>query len=324
MSASEFALIDHYFAVHASRRADVVLGIGDDCALLRVPNDRQLAVTLDVLVGGRHFPADAEPEGIGHKALAVNLSDLAAMGAEPAWVTLGLTLPAVDADWLERFCRGFFGLAERHDVALVGGDTTRGPLALAVQAHGFVEPGRALRRDGARPGDRIFVTGTPGEAGLGLALVRDRLTAPAEPAAVLRTRLERPTPRLAQGRALIGVASAAIDISDGLAQDLGHILERSGVGARLDVARLPRSVALAAVLPDSDAQAAAILSGGDDYELCFTVAPDSVAELAARSRRWDCQCSEIGTIKAEPGLHCVRADGSELALTQGGYDHFAA
>lgn len=324
MSESEFALIDRYFAARARKRADVVLGIGDDCALLAVPSGRQLAVSIDVLVGGRHFLADADPEGIGHKALAVNLSDLAAMGAEPAWVTLGLTVPAVDADWLDGFCRGFFGLADRHNVALVGGDTTRGALALAVQVHGFVEPGRALRRDGARPGDRIFVTGTPGEAGLGLELLQHRLTAPPAAAAVLRRRLERPTARLTQGRDLIGVASAAIDVSDGLAQDLDHILQRSAVGARLEANRLPRSAALAATVTDADAQAVAILTGGDDYELCFTVPPQRLEALSARARSWDCACSEIGVIETEPGLCCVRADGSRLMLGHGGYDHFSA
>lgn len=323
MSESEFALIEHYFAAHALQRPDVVLGIGDDCALLTVPAGRQLAVSIDVLVSGHHFLPDAEPEGVGHKALAVNLSDLAAMGAEPAWATLGLTLPAADSDWLDGFCRGFFALADRHDVALVGGDTTRGPLTIAVQVHGFVEPGRALRRAGACPGDRIFVTGTPGEAGVGLALLQGELTAGGGHEAWLRQRLERPLPRLAQGRDLIGLASAAIDVSDGLAQDLGHILERSGVGARLDLDRLPVSPALRATLPTSAARIQAILAGGDDYELCFTVPAPRIADLQARARAWDCACSEIGVIESAPGLRCVRADGTGLTLTPTGYDHFA-
>lgn len=322
MAESEFALIERFFAAARLERPDVVLGVGDDCALLAVPAGRQLAVSLDVLVADRHFFADADPQGIGHKALAVNLSDLAAMGAEPAWVTLGLTLPEADADWLDGFCRGFFDLAERHGVQLVGGDTTRGPLTIAVQVHGFVEPGQALRRDGARPGDRVFVTGTPGDAGLALAAARGEIDVPDQYAACLRERMERPVPRIGPGRDLVGLASAAIDVSDGLAGDLGHIIERSNVGMRLDVGRLPASEALAATL-DGAARARAILSGGDDYELCFTVPPQRLAELRARADGWDCRCTEIGEIEAEPGLRCRWADGRPLLLEHAGHDHFA-
>lgn len=322
MAESEFALIERFFAVGKLERPDVVLGVGDDCALLTVPAGRQLAVSLDMLVADRHFFADADPQGIGHKALAVNLSDLAAMGAEPAWVTLGLTLPEADTGWLDGFCRGFFALAEQHGVQLVGGDTTRGPLTIAVQVHGFVEPGRALRRDGARPGDRIFVTGTPGDAGLALAVARGEIEISAPNAVYLRARMERPVPRIGPGRDLVGLASAAIDVSDGLAQDLGHILKRSGVGARLDIQRLPASAALAAKL-NGDARALAILSGGDDYELCFTVPPQRLARLREYVTDWDCRCTEIGEIEAEPGLRCRREDDSLLLLKRTGHDHFA-
>ncbi|HYQ91782.1 MAG TPA: thiamine-phosphate kinase, partial [Candidatus Competibacteraceae bacterium] len=196
MSLSEFTLIARYFASQGLVRSDVLLGIGDDCALLTVPPGESLAVTLDMLVAGTHFLADVDPEGIGHKSLAVNLSDLAAMGATPAWITLGLSLPAADESWLEGFCRGLFTLAAQHQVQLIGGDTTRGPLTITIQAHGFVPPDLALRRDGARPGDVICVTGTLGDAALGLAMVKQQTNAAADSIAYLRRRLERPTPRL--------------------------------------------------------------------------------------------------------------------------------
>ena len=322
MPTSEFSLIDRHFAAHGLRRPDVALGIGDDCALLIPPVDQQLVVTMDTLVADVHFFADADPEGLGHKALAVNLSDLAAMGATPAWATLALTLPKADEAWLERFCRGLFALADRYDLQLVGGDTTRGPTTvITIQAHGFVPSGLALRRDGARPGDGIYVTGTPGDAGLALAAARGKATVAPEQRAYVQQRLERPEPRLAEGVALRGVASAAIDISDGLAQDLGHILERSSVGARLEVDRLPLSPVLRASL-DRDAAMIIALTSGDDYELCFTVPPERAAGLESMASGWKCRCTRIGVITAEPGLQRVRADGSTFHLERLGYDHF--
>jgi len=322
MALSEFSLIDRYFAAQGLRRADVALGIGDDCALLLPPADQQLVVTLDTLVAGVHFFPDADPEGVGHKALAVNLSDLAAMGATPAWATLALTLPEADEDWLARFCRGLFALADRCDVQLVGGDTTHGPTTvISIQAHGFAPPGQALRRDGARPGDGIYVTGTPGDAGLALAAAYGKARVGAAYRAYARARLERPEPRVAQGVALRGIASAAIDISDGLAQDLGHVLEQSAVGARLAVDDLPLSSVLAASL-DRDAAIATALTGGDDYELCFAVPPERTVQLEALAAGWDCCCTRIGVIAAEPGLRLVRADGSSFRLERLGYDHF--
>ncbi|HCK82469.1 MAG TPA: thiamine-phosphate kinase [Candidatus Competibacter sp.] len=322
MPASEFSLIDRYFSAQRVRRADVALGIGDDGALLLPPGDQQLVVTLDALVADVHFFADADPEGIGHKALAVNLSDLAAMGATPAWATLALVLPRADEAWLARFRRGLFALAERHRMQLVGGDTTRGPTTvITLQAHGFVPPGLALRRDGAKPGDGIYVTGTPGDAGLALAVAYGKTTVAAAHRDYLQARLERPQPRIAQGLALRGIASAAIDISDGLAQDLGHILERSGVGARLEVDRLPLSPALLAG-SDRRAALAVALSGGDDYELCFTAPPERVARLESTALGWDCRCTRIGAITAEPGLRLVGAESSAFHLERLGYDHF--
>lgn len=323
MPVSEFSLIDRYFAAHDLRRPDVALGIGDDCALLIPPTDQQLVMTMDTLVVGVHFFAATDPEGLGHKALAVNLSDLAAMGATPAWATLALTLPKADEDWLERFCRGLFALADRYGVELVGGDTTHGPTTvITLQAHGFVPPGLALRRDGAKPGDGIYVTGTPGDAGLALAAAFGKVVVASEYRRYVQIRLDRPEPRLAEGMALLGVASAAIDISDGLAQDLGHILERSGVGARLEVDRLPLSPALTASL-DRDAAIATALASGDDYELCFTVPLERVAQLEGVAADWECRCSRIGVVTAEPGLQLVRTEGSAFRLERSGYSHFS-
>jgi len=321
MANAEFALIQRFFASRAGQRADVALGIGDDAALLRPSPSEVLVATVDTMVAGAHFLADAAPAGIGHKALAVNLSDLAAMGAAPAWATLALTLPAVDEPWLTGFCEGFFALAERFDVQLVGGDVTRGPLTITVQVHGFVSEPLALRRDGARPGDVVCVTGFPGDAGLALAIADDRAHVPAAQLSYLQDRLERPMPRIRQGIDLRELASAAIDISDGLAQDLGHILTRSGVGARLDVDKFPRSPALAACA-DTEMVLQAILAGGDDYELCFTAPPEQLARIQALAADWDCACSEIGIIQAEPGLRCQYADGTPYPLAKLGYDHF--
>lgn len=322
MPTSEFALIDRYFAAQCCQRPDVALGIGDDCALLIPPAGQHLAVTMDTLVAGVHFFANTDPAGLGHKALAVNLSDLAAMGATPAWATLALTLPNADENWLERFCQGFFALADRYDVQLVGGDTTHGPTTLiTLQAQGFIPPGLALRRDGAQPDDGIYVTGTLGDAGLALAAAFDRVVVAPEYRGYLQQRLERPEPRIVQGLALRGIASAAIDISDGLAQDLSHILRRSGVGAQLEVDRLPLSRALAASL-DRDAALRTVLASGDDYELCFTVPPDRAALLTAVAAAWNCRCTGIGIITEEPGLQLCRADGSAFPLDQSGYDHF--
>jgi len=324
MSVSEFSLIDRYFAAHHFQRPDVVLGIGDDCALLLPPASQQLATTMDTLVAGVHFFADADPESVGHKALAVNLSDLAAMGATPAWATLALTLPQADEQWLAAFCRGLFALADRHGVQLIGGDTTHGPITvITLQAHGFVSPDQALRRDGAKPGDDLYVTGTPGDAGLALAAALGKTTVAASHENYIRARLERPEPRIAEGLALRGVASAAIDISDGLEQDLGHILERSRVGARLEVERLPLSPALAASL-DREAAVMTALTGGDDYELCFAVPPERTLQLESNLTQWSCPCTRIGVITAEPSLQLARADGSAFRLERRGYDHFGA
>lgn len=316
MARGEFELIREFFQ-RPPCSAGVTLGVGDDAALLRVPPGHELVVTSDTLVCGRHFPEDAAPFDIGWKSLAVNLSDLAAMGAEARWLTLALTLPGSDDSFLREFARGFFALADREQVSLIGGDTTRGPLSITVTALGVVPAGTALRRDGARPGDEVYVSGTVGDAGLGLRLVlgqwHDEL--PADAQAFAAQRLHRPEPRLALGRQLRGLATAGLDVSDGLAQDLGHILAASGVGATLALDALPRSAALAAIDPAvADILA---LTGGDDYELLFTAPPGARARIAALPGH----CTRIGAITATAGLE-LRHQGQPVELPVAGFRHF--
>ena len=320
MALSEFDLIAEYFSNTGSPREDVVLGVGDDCALLQVPTGMQLAVSIDTLVEGVHFLPGCDPEDLGHKALAVNLSDLAAMGAAPAWATLALTLPATDPAWLSAFSRGFGKLAEQRGVRLVGGDTTRGGLSLTVQVHGFVEPDSALRRDGAVVGDLVGVTGALGDAGLALLSLRGEAAAADCPPA-LYTRLQRPTPRLAEGSALGGVASAAIDISDGLLADLGHVCARSRVGADLDLARLPLSQSVSHYVQQTGRWELP-LAAGDDYELCVTVPPDRRLLAETRVRQAGGLLTWIGEIAVQPGVRCRLPDGERLVAETGGYEHF--
>jgi len=322
MALSEFELIQKYFTHTGAERSDVILSVGDDCALLRVPEGQQLAVTIDTLVEGVHFLPGADPESLGHKALAVNLSDLAAMGAEPAWVTLALTLPSVDETWLKAFSCGFGALAEAHGVQLVGGDTTRGPLAISVQAQGFVEPGKVLRRSGAQVGDLIYVTGTLGDAGLALRAHEDVVVA-AGFLPYLQSRLDRPSPRIAEGRALQGLATAAVDISDGLISDLGHICKAGGVGASLQLKALPCSPGVAAFV-ETHGDWSLPLSSGDDYELCFTVAPEHRTEVEEQAAGFACGLTRIGVIEPQHGLRFVQEDGSLLSDLSQGYEHFRA
>ena len=315
MGAGEFDLIARIRA-RVATRADVVLGIGDDAALLAPPPGRQLVVTADTLNDGVHFPRGTSPADVGWKALAVNLSDLASMGAEPAWCTLSLSLPQSDPAWIEGFLDGFLDLAGQHGIALVGGDTTRGPLSIAVTAMGLVEPGRALRRDGARVGDEVWVTGTLGDAAGGLALL-DR-----EPVPALRARLDRPTPRVDAGRALAGIATACVDVSDGLLADLGHVCARSHVAAHLDVDALPASAALREAFGEAD-RIALQASGGDDYELCFTAPADAGADIGAVSAQLGLRFTRIGRIVAGEGVHPVDAKSQPWSSPRRGYDHFA-
>lgn len=321
--SSEFDLIGRIQA-RASARRDVVLGIGDDAAVLRVAPGHQLVVTTDTLVAGRHFPRATAPRDIGWKSLAVNLSDLAAMGAAPAWVSLALTLPRSDTVWLDAFIGGFQALARWHGVALVGGDTTRGSLSITVTAHGLVPRGTALRRDGARAGDAIYVSGSLGDAAAGLRVARGRFPgSPVATARALRARLDRPEPRIALGLVLRGIASAAIDVSDGLVQDLGHILRASGMGAVVEVDALPASRALRSAVTSRATRRRMQMSGGDDYELCFTVPAAREARLAAIARRLRLPLTRIGTVLRSPGLALLDGHTRPVRLSLAGYDHFS-
>jgi thiamine-monophosphate kinase len=318
---NEFELIEKYFSAGGARRSDVAVGIGDDAAVLNPPAGQQLVLTTDVLVAGVHFPAGTDPEAIGYKALAVNLSDLAAMGAEPAWATLGLTLPEANEAWLDGFSRGFLALAGREGVQLVGGDTTRGPLSIGVTLAGFVPPGKALFRSGAREGDDIFVTGEIGDAVLALAALKGRASLTEAMLASVRRKLDWPQPRVREGIALRGLASAAIDISDGLLADLGHIATRSGVKAVIESRAVPLSPALQSVLGREFSLEEA-LAGGDDYELCFTAAPARREEIEQTLRQVGTRLTRIGTVVAGQGVNCLGPDGRPLSSFNAGYRHF--
>ena len=318
----EFDLINKYFA---RPTPSAILGPGDDCALIAPTPAKQLAVTTDMLVAGTHFLPDTNPKNLGWKALAVNLSDLAAMGAQPRWVTLAGALPAVDEAWIAAFAEGFFACAAEYGVDVIGGDTTKGPLNVCITAMGEVEPGKALRRDGARPGDQIWVSGRPGLASLGLAHLQDKVKLPEPWPRLCVGALEKPRPRVALGLALNGIASAAIDVSDGLLADLGHIAERSGCAAAVKLVQLPH-------LPkgesyDADLRRIALecqLTGGDDYELCFT-APGTqslaIAQIAA-AQELPLWC--IGEMVAGPSgaVTVLDPDGKPVEFDRKGYDHF--
>lgn len=307
MPLGEFELIRRYFDRPGS-------GIGDDCALLRPTPGLQWLVSTDMLVEGRHFLSTVSPQALGHKALAVNLSDLAASGATPRVFFLALALPRADAAWLEAFAQGLFALADEHGIQLVGGDTTAGPLNLCITAMG--EAPRAIARSGAQVGDEIWVSGVLGDARLALEVFRGHVALEAEAFAACRERMERPTPRVALGQALQGVASSCIDLSDGLIGDLGHVLSASGVGATLKLDALPRSSWLAAQAPAL--QHTCLLTGGDDYELLFTVPPGRPLPVV------DVPLTRIGRIVEAPGLHLRDAQGHAVAFEGRGFDHFAS
>jgi len=322
MACGEFSLIARYFDRVRNARLDVETGIGDDCALLNIPEKQTLAISTDTLVAGNHFLPDIDPADLAYKALAVNVSDLAAMGADPAWLTLALTLPSVDEEWLAAFSDSLFEQLNYYDMQLIGGDTTKGPLAMTLSIHGYVPVGRALKRSGAKPGDWIYVTGTPGESAAGLALLLNQLKIDVqEDAAYLRQRHLRPTPRVLQGQALRDLASSAIDLSDGLISDLGHILKASGVGARVELDMLPYSGAmLRHVTPEQACRYA--LSGGEDYELCFTVPELNRGALEVALGQLGTPFTCIGQISADvEGLNFTQ-DGKAVTLDWKGYDHF--
>lgn len=319
--ASEFDLIARYFTRPAPAG---MLGVGDDCALFPVPAGMHIATSTDLLIQGRHFFPDVDPAALGHKALAVNLSDLAAMGARPIGCVLGLALPQASEPWLAGFAQGFHGLADRHGCPLMGGDTTRSPhdLAISVTVFGAVAPERALRRDAARAGDDIWVSGALGAADIAYRLLDGQLPADPQRLAATRRALEWPEPRVALGQALGGLAHAAIDISDGLLQDLGHVLEASGVGARLAYAALPVAPSLHGLAPATVSRA--VLGGGDAYELCFTAAPGDRDRVQAAAAAAGVPVTTIGRIDPRPGIVVADADGQPLADLPRGFDHFLA
>ena len=323
----EFDLIRRYFQRPVRRAA---LGVGDDCALLAPAPGMQLAISSDMLVEGRHFFADVNPRLLGHKALAVNLSDLAASGARPLAFTLALSLPRADEDWISEFATGLLTLADAHDCELIGGDTTGGPLNICITVFGEVPAGQALLRSGARAGDEIWVSGTLGDARLALEAMLGRVQLPAELLQQTRQRLEAPTPRVALGLALRGIASSALDVSDGLLGDLGHILELSSVGATVD-SRCTTPLMAAAAYPHSDAwqfdsklQQQCTLAGGDDYELCFTAPAARHADVLAAGAASGTTVHRIGRIDAEPGLRVIDANGALLQNRWKSFDHFGS
>jgi len=321
----EFSLIERIRLLTEQSRDDVKFGIGDDAAVLAVPAGQELAVAIDTLVEGVHFPGGTAAADIGWKALAVNLSDLAAMGASPAWALLALTLPEPDQTFVEGFAEGFAQLAKPHRLALVGGDTTRGPLSISVAVHGFVAPGKALMRSGAKVGDAVLVTGTLGDAAAGLHALANRFPVDDQRSGardVLVARLNRPTPQLAAGSALRDLAHACIDISDGLIADLRHICTASGLGAEIDAALMPLSPALMTIYDDASALQFA-LGGGDDYELCFTVPMNRLANVQSDLSRLGCGVTRIGRIVEGSGVKVRGADGQWLESGQAGWDHFA-
>lgn len=319
----EFELIRRFFTrARGAGPQRALLGVGDDCALLDIGGT--LAISTDMLIEGRHFFADVDPAALGHKSLAVNLSDLAAMGAEPLAFTLSIALPqarADDATWLDRYAQGLFALGDRHGCELIGGDTTAGPLVISIAILGRVEAEQALRRSGARAGDDVYVSGTLGDAALALGAMRGTLALGVQGLAAARERLERPQPRVALGRALRGIASSAIDLSDGMAGDLRHILAASGVGAEIDVERVPVSSVLAA--QPRDLCIACALAGGDDYELCFTAPPAHAEAVMRLARAVDVPVTRIGRIVPGATLQWMWA-GRPFALDARGFDHFAS
>ena len=315
---SEFELINRFFRSASRARQDVITGIGDDCAVLKVPSNKLLAVSTDTLIAGTHFPVETSARDIGFKSLAVNLSDLAAMGADPAWVSLALSLPEANDEWLGEFVAGMCELTDKYHVQLIGGDTTRGALSITIQVFGFLEPEKVLQRNQARAGDLIYVSGTIGDAGLGLKYILNK-DANAEPYFV--ERLNRPTPRLALSEKIRSISRCAIDISDGLLADLGHICEQSECGAVLDLEHVPVSDELKKHYANN-INWQQVLGSGDDYELCFTISPDYQNRLVQIASELDLRLTKIGKITADKKISCLLENGNQVELASAGYDHF--
>lgn len=327
MPISEFSIIERFSQRASHCRPDVRLGIGDDGAVVAVPSGMELVVSMDTIVEGVHFLLGTEPRLLGYKALAVNLSDLAAMGAEPAWVTMALTLPESDSQWIEDFADGFFSLADQYSLALIGGDITQGPLTVTVQVHGFVPAGAALQRAGAKVGDHIAVTGTLGDAGMGLQMAKIRGAPLTDDNRYVINRWQCPEPRIGAGVALRGIATSCIDISDGLLGDLGHVLKISGVGASIIVDRIPLSdeykrLSEELYANDTEKYYRFPLTAGDDYELCFTVPDSARARLAKVLDLIGVQYTVIGMIQEGSGVSCVRENGKAYEPHGSGYQHF--
>ena len=318
----EFDIIERFFNQKSYQRKDVVLGVGDDCAITRVPDGLNLAITTDTLVNGVHFPIDTPPEAIAHKALAVNLSDLAAMGAEPAWFSLSLSLPEVDENWLESFSRSLFEMSQYYSIQLIGGDTVQGPMAVTITAHGFVPNEGPLTRQGAKPGDLIYVTGSLGDAGVGLDIHQGKRTANEHCATFLINRLNYPSPRLLAGTALRRIASSCIDLSDGVARDIQHILKQSDCGARIQVDKLPLSVALKEAVDDEEAYSYA-LAAGDDYELMFTVNEENKGTLDTALANANISATCIGHITGAKGKLELRFEDEAYESQRSGFEHFS-
>ena len=318
---NEFNVIDKYFIDRQSQRKDVLLSIGDDCALVKAPENTAIAISTDTLVAGTHFLAEANPAWVAHKALASNLSDLAAMGATPSWVSLALTMPNVDEPWLGEFCDSFYQLADYYGVQLIGGDTTKGPLSITLTVQGFVPEHKALTRHSAKVGDWIYVTGNLGDskAGLEVILNSDKRDKPC--ASILEERHYLSTPRILVGQALLPIASSAVDVSDGLIADLAHILKRSNVGANVDVDLLPTSKELEAFLSDTQLSKRYAISSGEEYELCFTVAEENKGALESALAHCGTTFTCIGQIRAGSKVE-LHASGEPVEWHSEGFDHF--
>lgn len=321
MATDEFSLIAQYFSACGTVGENTVLGVGDDCALLAPPPGELLAVTTDTLLAAVHFPLDAPAQLIAQRALAVNLSDIAAMGATPRWFQLALTMPKADQSWLAEFSAGLNAMACQFNCVLVGGDTTRGPLTISITLMGTVPTGQVLKRSGAKPGDTIYVTGNLGDGAGALAVLEGKLSTCAEDAAYLKQQFWRPQARVGEGLAIRGFASAAIDISDGLLADLGHIAKTSQVGAVVSVDKLPLSEALCRS-SDPERRLNWALSGGDDYELCFTVPADKLTKCQRLIDEGELTATPIGQIIEGQGVHCIDQQGVSLNVSDCGYQHF--
>jgi len=320
---SEFDIIQNYFAKQGLSRDEVILGIGDDAAITKIATGLEQVITTDTLTSGVHFPIDTAPEAIGHKSLAVNLSDLAAMGAEPVWFTMNLSLPEYDKDWLNRFVTGLFALAAKHNICLIGGDTVKGQLSISIQAAGQLPAGSALRRSGAKTGDKIFVSGFIGDAALAFACRDGQLDISQQDLLKVKQVLNMPEARNSLGQKLRGLANSAIDISDGLSADLTHILVASGCGATIDLQKLPLSEIFLKHAEQIGGHGLA-LGFGDDYELCFTAPEKTVSKIKKIGQELDCPVTVIGEVEKEPGLRFQDVYGLNISITEKGYDHFAS